>query len=295
MKIGLVTVLYNSDKMLEDFFQSISIQTYRDFFLVLVDNSPNENSQEIVRNLEARYSIVLTYLQMQSNIGVAAANNVGIKTCLNNKCDAILLLNNDIKFTQTNCFETLVNLAITEKIIVTKLTYFDSNVIWYAGGLFRNWFGFVKHIGIGKQKSIAKYNIAKHTFYAPTCFAFILKEVFNNVGLMDEQYFVYVDDIDFMYRAKKANYNIWYEPSIVIEHKISQSTGGMTSDFSLYYDTRNKIYYSKKFNSLPNKISSIFFIISLGFLFAFREKRKSAQKAVINAIKDGFKMKIADL
>lgn len=292
MKIGLVTVLYNSDEMLPDFFESLFIQCYKNFILILVDNSPSKKTNDILIKLSNETKIQFIHLQMQNNIGVAAANNVGIKQALSENCDTILLLNNDIVFNQINCFSRLVDLAKSKKIIVPKILYYNTNKVWYGGGLFRNWFGFVKHTGCGLSESSITINKAKNTFYAPTCFALIDKIIFENIGLMDEQYFVYSDDTDFMYRAYKAGYRVWYEPSLVIEHKISQSTGGMTSNFSLYYDTRNKIYYSRKFNNFLLKISSMFFGIFLAVLFAVKTRRKSAFVSVFKAVVDGYKMKV---
>lgn len=292
MKIGLVTVLYNSDEMLPDFFESLFIQCYKNFILIIIDNSPSEKTNNSIKNISSEWSIDFVHLPMQKNIGVAAANNIGIQYALSQNCDTVLLLNNDIVFSQKNCFSKLVDLAKNKKIIVPKILYHNTNKVWYGGGLFRNWFGFVKHIGCGLNESSSKINIAKNTFYAPTCFALIDKSIFESIGLMDEQYFVYSDDTDFMYRAYKAGFKVWYEPSIVIEHKISQSTGGMTSDFSLYYDTRNKIYYSRKFNNFLLKISSMFFGIFLATLFAAKTRRKSAFVSVFKAVADGYKMKV---
>jgi len=291
MKIGLVTVLYKSDNVLPDFFKSVANQTYKNYVLILVDNSPSIGTKKIIEELNILYNLPLLHLEMESNIGVAAANNVGIRSAFLNECNDILILNNDIVFSQQHCFEDIILLSRSHSIIVPKIYYYNSKIIWYAGGLLRRWFGFIKHIGIGKLDT-QEYNIAKFTDYAPTCFAYVKKEVFDKIGLMDEKYFVYVDDTDFMYRATIAGYGIWYEPSLFIEHKVSQSTGGLMTDFSLYYDTRNKIYFSKKFNNLFLKFSSNFFAISFAFYFAYKEKRKSAIASVKKAVIDGFKMKV---
>jgi GT2 family glycosyltransferase len=291
MKIGLVTVLYKSDNVLPDFFKSIAIQTYKNYVLILVDNSASIDTKKIIEELNIQYNLPLLHLEMESNIGVAAANNVGIKSAFSNGCNDILILNNDIVFSQPHCFEELVLYSRNHSIIVPKIYYYNSKTLWYAGGLLRRWFGFVKHIGIGKQDT-EEFNISKYTDYAPTCFTYVKKEVFNKVGLMDEKYFVYVDDTDFMYRATIAGYGIWYEPSLFIEHKVSQSTGGLLTDFSIYYDTRNKIYFSNKFNNFFYKMSSNFFVISFAFLFAIKEKRISALVSVKKAVIDGYKMKV---
>lgn len=291
MKLGLVTVLYKSDDVLEDFFKSIANQHYKQYLLLMIDNSPCDETRCLIESLNNVYKLSLLHIEMESNIGVAAGNNVGINAAFNNGCEDIILLNNDIVFNNSSLFDTLHHLSIFHSIIVPKIYYYKTNVIWYAGGLMRRWFGFVKHIGIGKTDSNNYFNTASYTEYAPTCFAYIKKEVLNKAGLMDEKYFVYVDDTDFMYRASLQKKYIWFEPSITIEHKVSQSTGGQTSDFSLYYDTRNKIYFSKKFNNIFYLTSSFIAICTLSFVFALKANRISAIKMVYKAIIDGIKMR----
>lgn len=291
IKIGLVTVLFKSDEMLYDFFKSISIQDYKNYLLIIVDNSPSESTKIKIDELNKIFNIPFVHLEMKNNIGVAAANNVGIKFAFENYCSDIIILNNDISFHQTNCFSTLVSLSNTNQIIVPKIYYYNTNKVWYAGGLMRRWFGFVKHIGIDKLDA-PEYNKSTFTEYAPTCFVYVKKSVFDKIGLMDEKYFVYVDDTDFMHRAITNNFKIKYEPTLVIEHKVSQSTGGLKTDFSFYYDTRNKIYFSRKFNNFFLAISSNLFVIFLSFVFAIKEQRVSAIKNVFNAIVDGYKMKV---
>lgn len=62
---------------------------------------------------------------------------------------------------------------------------------------------------------------------------------------MDEKYFVYYDDTDFCYRAKKQGINLFYNGNVKMYHKVSSLTG-KCSDFTIYHMTRNRIYYFRK-------------------------------------------------
>jgi GT2 family glycosyltransferase len=73
----------------------------------------------------------------------------------------------------------------------------------------------------------------------------IRKEVFDKVGLMDEKYFVYGDDTDFVYRAIHKNRTLWYLPQSIVYHKESTSTGKQ-SDFTIYYQWCNFVYFTRK-------------------------------------------------
>ena len=90
-----------------------------------------------------------------------------------------------------------------------------------------------------------KFNKKVRVSYSPTCFMIIRKAVFEDIGMMDENYFVYWDDTDFVYRALKNGKTLWYIPNANIKHKESTSTG-LKSDFSIYYLHRNMVYFTLK-------------------------------------------------
>ena len=97
--LGLVTVLYNSDGVLEEFFRSLSIQTYTDYHLYLIDNSPSPATDEMVKRFAEKYKIPAhTHFKNDGNYGVAKGNNQGIKLALEAGADFVILLNNDIEF-----------------------------------------------------------------------------------------------------------------------------------------------------------------------------------------------------
>jgi GT2 family glycosyltransferase len=72
------------------------------------------------------------------------------------------------------------------------------------------------------------------------------QSVFNDIGLMDEIYFVYFDDTDFCWRLKQAGIIIGYTPAISLVHKVGGSTGGTQSPFTARMTSRNRLYYLKK-------------------------------------------------
>ena len=102
-KIGLVTITYNAESVLTSFLECVWAQTYKNFILYIVDNESTDNTLSILKNqADARLEII----QNNTNLGVAAANNQGIKKALSDNCSQILLLNNDIEFNE-RLIETL--------------------------------------------------------------------------------------------------------------------------------------------------------------------------------------------
>lgn len=290
VRIGLVTVLYNSDDVLPKFIESLSKQTYTNYHLYIIDNSPSIATDLLLSDLFTKYPMVnYTHLKSDTNFGVAKGNNIGIERARSADADYILLLNNDIEFYQADLLEKMIDVAVEkkEKLVVPKILYYQSRKIWMAGGYFQTLLARTPHIGERKEDS-PKYNVTKYVDYAPTCFMLISKEVFDVVGVMDEKFFVYYDDSDFILRARKKGFMIYYMPSIEVFHKVSSSTGGNLSPFSVYYTNRNRLYYVKKHYGLIH-LSYIYILFSCiySYLFRYDGPRK---KALIKAIVDWRKL-----
>lgn len=243
-RIGVVTVTYNSAAVLPEFLDSIGRQTSQEFILYVVDNASIDKSVEIVGGFDDPRLRVIANTQ---NLGVAEGNNQGIRAALADGCDAVLLLNNDTvfpadMFAQLRDGLELYNCAMT----TPKIYYHDEpNKIWAAGGYFQPWLGYrTQHYG-GEQEDTGQFDAVRSVTYAPTCCVLIHRDVFHRIGLMDPLYFVYVDDVDFMFRAMKAGFVMKYLPEAKLWHKVSSLTGHM-SDFMIRYATRNRIYFLRK-------------------------------------------------
>ena len=244
--VGIVTVLYNSDDVVEDFFASLALQSDVDFKLYVIDNSAARTALEHCRALADRLGIAAEFIFNGQNRGVAAGNNQGIGMALRDGCRYVLLSNNDTHFPAGTVAELLRALHEGELVVTPKILYHGAeNLIWYAGGRIDVWTMRTPHHG---KLSVdrGQYDSASYTAYASTCFLILDAGVFARVGLMDEHYFVYYDDTDFMWRLTRAGIRIRYAPSAVVYHKVSTSTGGELSPFTLYYTNRNRIYFIRK-------------------------------------------------
>lgn len=258
--IGIVTVLYNSESVIKDFFLSLATQSYKNLILYIVDNKTPDDSIKECRKYEKQLGFPVKYIQNDDNYGVAKGNNIGIKKALEDGCDYILLANNDIKLQSETI--NILHKQLKEKealIAVPKIYFYNSNKLWYAGGKFCSFPKLCKHLYFLQEDVDGKFETPQFYDYAPTCFMLISKLVFDKIGFMDEKYFCYYDDTDFMYRAKLNNINCYYCPKSTIEHKESVSTGKW-SDFHYYYLIRNRIYFIRKFKK-SYKINYFFEII----------------------------------
>lgn len=293
-RVGLVTVLFKSDDVLKDFFGSLSIQSFKDYHLYIIDNSISNETDQLLDQLLTAYPIpAYSHIKNDSNVGVAAANNQGMRLSMQQGDDFVLLLNNDIAFSQTSLLERMVSCAVerNEDLVIPKILYHGTRKIWLAGGEFVHWKGTSITIG-DKQDDGQIYNREQYFDYAPTCFMLISRKVIASVGYMDEAYFVYYDDNDYVMRAIHKGFRIFYLPDIEVFHKVSFSTGGSESLFSIYYLNRNRIYFIRKFYKFPiRQIALGQMMVSkfIRYVFYYNKDRK---KQLARAVKEGFAMKV---
>lgn len=269
-KIGIVTVLYNSEFVLEDFFRTLNEQTYKNFVLYLVDNASKDKSVFKGQEYAKSVNFECKWLCQKENLGVAEGNNIGIRAALEDKCDYVLLSNNDIVL-QPDTIEKLLQgmQSMNATMAVPKIYYWDEpQKIWMAGGGFLKLQFSTYHRGENEEDK-GLYDEPMQIEYAPTCFMLIESSVFSRVGLMDKEYFVYYDDTDFIWRATKIGAErLVYIPNTKLWHKVSSCTGGNMSDFSIYYSERNHIFFALNYS---RGLQLILFILYLVVHFPLRK------------------------
>jgi GT2 family glycosyltransferase len=243
-RIGVVTVLYQSAIVLPDFFASLEAQTHRNFVVYCVDNASTDGSADLCAQRGSPYVTISN----DRNLGVAEGNNIGIRAAIESGCDSILLLNNDVAFGPEMFARLLQGIERHNADMVTPMIFFADppDMVWSAGGAFNRLTGYKSiHFGAGSRDG-EKFKEDRRVEYSPTCCVLARTEVFRKVGLMDERYFVYWDDADWMWRAKEAGVSLWYLGDATLWHKVGSLTGGKQSDFSIHYGARNMAYFLYK-------------------------------------------------
>ena len=265
IKVAIITITYNSSNVIIPFLKCLSESSFKDFKLFIVDNNSVDDTVELINKIK---KIDVQVIENKKNIGVAAANNMGIKLALDQGYKKVLLSNNDIVFDK-NIIGDLVNFSKNQSSSISSLKIMyehDKDKIWYCGGFFNFNKGLVpEHLGIGKP-DFGQYNHLKYSDYAPTCFVLFDSKVFSEIGLMDEEYFVYFDDTDFFYRVKReGTHKLLINQKIKIFHKVGSLTStsdakGKKSNFFISQNIQNHFYFLKKNERL-------YFYLFIPFLF----------------------------
>ncbi|WEK71699.1 MAG: glycosyltransferase family 2 protein [Candidatus Chryseobacterium colombiense] len=290
-KIGIVTVLYNSESVLEEFFETLNTQTYTNFVLYVVDNLSPDNSLLLSEKLASNYEFETVIIKNNANYGVAKGNNIGIGRAIEDQCDLILLSNNDIAIENEALIKLLTGLhEHNADMAVPKIYFYGTNTIWAVGGGYNKRNGITVQYG-QEEEDNGQFNLDKQVTYAPTCFMLIKKEVFDSVGMMDENYFVYFDDTDFVYRALNKKKKLWYISDSIIQHNESTSTGKM-SDFSVRFLWRNLIYFAlKNYHSFYATYVVVYNFFYILIILYFRYSRHQWLVA-LKAYKEGLNLYI---
>lgn len=280
-KVGIVLVNYNGKNVLMDCIKSIKNMNYEDYKIILVDNNSSDGSVEDIRKT---YNDIII-IETGENSGVAKGNNIGIRKALEIGCEYILLLNNDTEV-EENMLSNMLNKADKDIMVTCKMYFYNNkNKIWCAGGKIHWNKGITSHHG-ENQDDIGQFNESKFVEFTPTCCLLVHKDVFKKIGLMDENYFMYYDDTDFIARCSMNGIKLWYESSAVLWHKVSSTSGGNKSSISVYYSDRNRLYFINKF--CKNKIMpmSYFYITRIIRLINYRINNKKLFDITMKAIRD---------
>ena len=291
-KVGVVTITYNSGDVLSQFLDCVWKQSHENLLLYVVDNASSDSTLSILDNSpDSRLHVI----KNDKNFGVAKANNQGVKKAILDGCNQLLIINNDVEF-EVTLIEKLLNAQKESNcsLVSPKMMYFDdSKHIWYAGSWFNKSKGYLPlHRGM-RELDNGQYNKIIEVEYAPTCCLLAKKEVFVDVGFMNEKYFVYFDDTDFSYRVwKDGRHKIYYYPYVDFFHKVGSLTKSFNNeeemvyrgDFFIKQNTRNHVFFLKQVGGVFSYIFIfwLFFKNNIRFVTNSRIRKNAATWRLIN-------------
>ena len=263
--VAILTVNYNGAGHIADFLASLRAVTYPNWVLVVVDNASSDGSPEEI----ARLFPAAVLIRNEDNLGITGGHNAGIRYCLEHGFDYVLFLNNDT-VVEAHFLDRLLEAADWRTMVAPKVylhelgpDYLVSSLPadrtmgapkaylhgrrlllddtvgdfdWWRG-VWRGWlYGKPEPPGFDRRQP----NMAS------LCCLLVPVGVFHDAGLMDERFFMYYDDFDFVRRAKAAGYRLRLKADAVIYHRKAAASGGVDSPFKLYYATRNRLYLMRK-------------------------------------------------
>lgn len=237
-KIYIILLNYNGFELTRECINSLKGMYNQNYEIIVVDNASTDGSYDLLyTEYGADKKIVI--LKNERNNGFADGNNFGIRYAIKNGGKLFLLLNNDTEV-EKDFLDKIVSNYNYDSIHTPKINFFnDKNDIWYAAG------------EIDYGKCIVKNgnaDIEKKVSFATGCCMLFSKNIVDKIGLMNEEYFMYYEDVDYSLKAINNGVDIIYKPGALVYHKVGKSSGGEKSILSIYYNNRNRFYIMKKYH-----------------------------------------------
>lgn len=235
MKVALIIVNYNSGGMLARCLESVYGQTRQPDRVIVVDNASTDDSLARAGSGWMHLDI----LQMEHNIGFAAANNRALDRC--GQFDCVALLNPDA-FPEPGWLAALLSAA--EELpeagsFASCMVKADDPSLLDGAGDAYHVSGLVWRIGHGEARPSEQ---TRREVFAPCAAAALYRcAAIRDAGGFDEDYFCYNEDVDLGFRLRLKGQVCWYIPDAVVCH-VGSAVTGSHSDFSLFHGHRNLVW-----------------------------------------------------
>lgn len=264
--VAILLVTWNGKENTLDCLASLSTSNANrfTFHVTVVDNGSTDDSVSVIRKKFPRVDVI----EAGRNLGFTGGTNIGVRRALEGAADFVWLLNNDT-VVDRSALARLGAAFDDERVgIAGSKIYFApgheyhkdryakedlGRVLWYAGGTidWRNMYA--SHRGVDEVDH-GQYDAVCETQFVTGCSMMVRREVFERIGLFDEGFFAYLEDVDFCVRAQRSGYKLLYVPASIVWHKNAGSSG-VGSDTHQYYMTRNRLIVGMRYAPLRTKVA----------------------------------------
>lgn len=223
---------WNGRKLLEVSMDALVKQTFQEFDVIVVDNGSTDNSVEFLKVNYPHIQIVT----LDKNYGFATAINAGVK---NTECPYVIFLNNDTEVDKNWVKEIYLCAKNNPEVasVCSKLLNFDDRKKIDGVGIQINEVGQARSIG-WEQKDEGQYQKEMFILGATGGGALFKREIFIKVGMFDEHFFMYSEEVDWAFRAQFLGYKSIYCPKAIVYHK-HKATSGKRLDKLEYWQFKN--------------------------------------------------------
>jgi len=240
---------------------SLLAQSYKNFHIVVVENGSTDNSLEQLEKYQKKHAEKVTVISNPENFGFAGGCNTGIEWALNDDFEYIALFNNDAA-ADKNWLKSLVESAQTKEVGISTglLLHDDGKTIDSTGDWYSIWgLPFPRNRGEKTEKAPG----GEYVFSGSGGASLYKTEMLRNIGIFDDDFFAYYEDVDISFRAQLAGWKVLYTSSAVAYHKRGVTSNKM-SGFATYQTFKNlPLLFTK---DVP---AGLLFTIGIRLFFAY--------------------------
>lgn len=289
--VAVIILNWNGGDDILDCLESVFESTHNAIEVVVVDNGSKDGSSDAIRFRFPQTQ----FIDNPRNLGFAKGSNQGMEWALEQGIRYVLLLNGDARLHPDAISELLAAVVANDDAIVAcprmYLGHSDGGVnrLWFAYGTVKLWAGLFQNPTFNQIDS-PRWSLPKDMEYASGCCMLIPERILQQVGMLDESFFAYCEDIDFSIRVRRAGFRLRYVPTACLWHGSKRPTGRTRSAFYRYLATRNNLWVVRKHGSRL-EIMTCFCVLPLRSLFRIARMVAAAEWVLIAAelkgIKDG--------
>jgi GT2 family glycosyltransferase len=266
---------------------SLTRVAHPDLGIVCVDNGSVDGSQQAVR--ERFPEVVL--IEAGANLGYAGGNNLGLRHALEHGAGWVALVNNDATVAEDviEGFERAARERPRAGMLAGKVYFADRpGTIWFAGQRVSELLGYSgRPRGYGRPDE-PRYEAVCSTDRAVGALMAVSRKAIDAVGLLDEDLFAYVEDVDWALRVRRAGLEVVFAPEARAWHRVSASTGGeAASTHTLYYGVRNTVTVLERRRPL-GAVGTGLRRLSILASFSLHALMRANRREALRAVRSGF-------
>ncbi|HEU5121643.1 MAG TPA: glycosyltransferase family 2 protein [Candidatus Saccharimonadales bacterium] len=262
-RVAVVVVNYKGIEDTKHCLAALSEQTFKDFTIIAIENGSHDRSVDEFKKFEQQYGDNLITLYNDKNLGFDGGVNTGIHWAMERDFEYIILCNNDA-LPDENWVKSLVAAAdkkpahgiITSLLLLEDGTTIDSTGDWYS-----KWgLPFPRN----RHDKTEKAPKAEDVFGGTGGASLFRMKMLREIGIFDEDFFAYYEDIDISFRAQLYGWKVYYEPKAIAYHQQGATANRMPGHFAVYQTFKNlPLVYIK------NVPRGLLFSIGIRFWFAY--------------------------
>ncbi|MFO7538912.1 MAG: glycosyltransferase family 2 protein [Chloroflexota bacterium] len=216
--VDIIILNWNARPYLPHCLAALYASTYPHVTVTLVDNQSSDDSLAYVQKHFPQVNII----QAGANLGYAGGNNLGLRQT---GAPIAVLLNPDVYVRPDWLAEIIRPFQQNPRtgIVGCKLHYPDGQTLQHAGGYLTPPRALPGHFGLGERDE-GQWDKQRQVDYVIGAALALRRQMLNKIGLLDENFFLYFEDVDLCYRARAAGYGVVYEPAAAAVHVESATT-----------------------------------------------------------------------